>query len=372
MSKPKKRKRARVVVGKDENGKDIIKWAGAYTKRDLEAEKYRIRKEWEDAHKTDIEKAHELLPAAQAPESQGTLFGEYLQSWYDLYKKPHLRATSCLMYENIIKTHLKPAFGSTPINAIRADDIQRFILGYDEASSSIIDKIMMTLRQVFAAAFEDDLVAKNPMNKVKPPEGTKKERTPISLADVDTLTEAAKSHPDGLMPLLMVYTGLRRGEVLGLKWDDLHDGCVHVSRALVYEGNRVSVVGETKTEAAHRKIPMLPVLAEQIGKASGSGYVFGGNRPMPYTTFKRRWKKLQDDIPVLQGVSPHRLRHTYLMLLRRAGVDPATQQYLMGHSDYETTANTYTHIDAADTADALEKMVENLPELLPHIRAAKG
>lgn len=59
--------------------------------------------------------------------------------------------------------------------------------------------------------------------------------------------------------------------------------------------------------------------------------------------------------------TPHRLRHTYLLLLRRAGVDAATQQYLMGHADYDTTANIYTHIDETDVTTATAQLLTTLP-----------
>lgn len=100
-----------------------------------------------------------------------------------------------------------------------------------------------------------------------------------------------------------------------------------------------------------RDIPLLPILAERM-KEGGEGFVFGGNKVMPYTTFKRKWAKLQKDIPALQDVSPHRLHHTFLMFLRRSGVDAATQQYLMEHTSFEMTLH-YQHEDY----DSLKKII---------------
>lgn len=369
MPEKRKRKRAHITVGYDENGAPIVKWVSGYSKEEIEAEKARVRAEYAVAQKVQNEKAP-ALQAAKAPE--GHKFGVYARNWYELYKKPNVRSSTRSMYENVLKAHLLPAFGNRDIETIRADDLQRFILGYAEKSTSMVTKIMMVFRQVFAAAIEDDLITKNPVNRVRPPEGIEGERKPITVEAVDAITEAAKRLPDGLLPLMLIYTGMRRGEALGLKWDDLRDGFAHVERAVSYEGNAAAVIGDTKTKSAHRRIPLIPELNELIERDRGQGFVFGGSRVWAYTTFKRRWARLQDQIPALQGVTPHMLRHTYLMLLRRAGVDPVTQQYLMGHSDYETTANSYTHIDDADTSEARKKLVEELPKMLPHIRSAKG
>ena len=266
----------------------------------------------------------------------------------------------------MLNTHLYPAFGRMFLSAITSDDVQKFMLGYASLSKSLVDKIMMTLRQIFNAAVDDEHLTRSPMNKVRPPEGTTGERIPLTLSQAAELLTQAREHKYGLLPILMLYTGLRRGEALGLRWEDIRDDHINVMRAVTFEQNKRSVVGETKTDAGLRRVPLLPELADALGKR-GTGYVFGGENVLPPTTFKRHWDALQTDIPVLQGVSPHKLRHTYLMLLRRAGVDGATQQYLMGHADYETTANVYTHIDGADIADARTKMATMLPDLLPKL-----
>lgn len=362
-----KRKRARVNVGVDGAGRPVYKWASAHTKKDLQAEIARILTE---------NKALSAPPAAAAPTIAADLaspsvvqpvrtFRDYASEWYSLFKAPNIRIKTREMYENVLNTHLYPAFGAASITDITKGDVQRFVVRYAESSSSLIDKIMLVLRQVFDAAVEDDLIRKSPVAKVKPPEGTAAERVPLTLEQVEQVTRAAVRHSDGLLLLVLLYTGLRRGEALGLQWDDIRGGCIHVERAVVYEHNKTAVVGETKTDAAKREIPVMPMLADKLQACRSTGYVFGGSKPLPYTTFKRKWAALVRDIPGMEGVTPHRLRHTYLMLLRRAGVDPATQQYLMGHSEYETTANDYTHVDAVDRAEAGQKMAAKLPELLP-------
>ena len=359
---PKKRRRARINLGKDENGVAQYKWASGYSIRELAADIQRIEQEFALAPPQRYAVQKKIETNSPPPLEKNT-FRKYAEKWYTLYKKPHVRSSTREMYENVLKTHLNPAFGDRQLDSIGGDELQEFILEYEGKSSSLIDKIMMTLRQVFSMAVDDEIISRNPVAKMKPPEGTQGERLPLSLEDADTLKKAAASHKDGLFPLLLLCTGLRRGEALGLRWEDITEDSITVCRAVVYQKNNLVSIGETKTNSAHRVVPLLPELASKLGERK-RGYVFGGNSALPYTSFHRMWSKLQEDIDVLEGVTPHRLRHTYLMLMRRAGIDPATQQYLMGHADYETTANTYTHIDAVDIGEARGKMATLLPNLL--------
>lgn len=352
----KKRLRARVNVGKDDFGKPIYIWASAYSKRELNAEKQRILLEYRENPKPV-----QLRAPAET-------FREYAQRWYRLYKEPKIRHTTKTMYESTFNAHLFPSLGDIPITEITTDMLQAYINTLDGKSESLIHKIMQTLQQVFAKALDDELIQRDPTRKLEPPAGTRGTRTPITLEAVQSVTNAAIAHPYGLMPLIMIYAGLRRGEMLGLRWEDIYDGKLHIRRAVTYENQNRPVIGEPKTESGLRDIPLLPVLAAALEQAEhGSGYVVSGEKVLPYSTFDRHWKKLQADIPGLADVCPHRLRYTFLMLLRRAHVDAKTQQYLMGHSDYQTTANIYTCIDEHDVSDATAAINASLPELLPDL-----
>ena len=178
------------------------------------------------------------------------------------------------------------------------------------------------------------------------------------------LIEQAQGHPDGFLPMLLLFTGLRRGEAIGLRWEDIHDGYIHVQRSAYFENN-TTIIKDTKTKAAKRNIPINDVIAEKLSQ-NGEGYVFGNDVVWTESKYKRTWERLRKTIPVLSNVTAHILRHTYTMLLRRANVDSATAQYLLGHEDYSTTANVYTHIGADDLAEAVKKMVGILPQIVPH------
>ena len=204
MSKQKKRKRARVQIAVDEQGKPVYKWANGYTKAELEASKTKIRIEYG----VDQMIKFPVIKKESPPENKCETFSAYASRWFALYKEPHVRASTKAMYDNGFNAHIFPAIGSRPLDEITADELQAFVIGFSESSASLIDKIMLILRQVFAAAQADGLIEKNPVARLKPPAGTTGERLPLPIKDVEALVKAARIHPYGLFPLLLLFTGL--------------------------------------------------------------------------------------------------------------------------------------------------------------------
>lgn len=384
MPRKKKLLRARVNVEPRKELGPVYKWVSGYTKKEIELEKDRVKEEYRllrrlrfapdgsvytESDTPPIVVAQPVqLPAPEteiAPEAPPTLqrvqkgptFAEYASNWYKLYKEPNVRRSTQNMYINTFTVHLFPEIGSRRIADITADELQSMLTRtLSDKSSSLIDKVMLCLRQVFDAAKEDDLITKNPVNRLKPPEGTLGERKPVPYQKIGALTDGLVSHPDGLLPLMLLYTGMRRGEALGLTWRNVHSDHIDIVQAAVFDGNK-TFIGEPKTEAGKRSIPLVRVVLDKMPpRGNDDEFVFGGEKPFTQSKCKRLWQRVQKDVPELQGVFPHILRHTYTMLLRRAGVDPATAQYLLGHEDYSTTANDYTDIDEFDRTDASQRL----------------
>lgn len=159
--------------------------------------------------------------SAPTPAPVCPTFEAYATRWYRLYKQPKIRESSRAMYENAMRHHLFPVIGGRRIDEITADELQELILQYDGMSKSTIDKVMLTLRQVFARAVMDDLIRRSPVDQMEPPKGTQKERLPLTMEQVEAITAAAPHHKYGILPLLMLYTGLRRGEAVALRWSDI-------------------------------------------------------------------------------------------------------------------------------------------------------
>lgn len=150
---------------------------------------------------------------------------------------------------------------------------------------------------------------------------------------------------DGLLLALLIFTGMRRGEAIGLRWEDIDwkKRLIAVKRAVTYRNNR-PVVGKTKSEAGNRIIPLDEQLAVFLQPCRQlNGYIIGnGEEPITETTFKRMWERIKKKIN-LYGATPHVFRHTYITLAASSGMDVKTLQSIAGHSDIKMTLDRYAH-----------------------------
>lgn len=346
----KKLHRARINVEWRKGKPPVIRWVQGYTKEEIEKAKEKKRREYEK------EVGREIRRAAVTRQKASPLFGVYAEQWFRLYKEPHLRPSSVMMYRNILDTHLIPAFGDRRLIDITRSDVQAMINGKAEKSHSLITKIKATICQIMESARDDGLIERTPTTHIRLPQGTRGTVLPVPHDAVQALAAHCKACPDGLLPLLLMYTGLRRGEALGLRWADITEDTITVRRAVWFDKNQ-PVVGLPKTKAAFRSVPLLPAVAELLPpRGDPQEYLFGGAEPWTECRFARTWERIQKAVPELRGVHPHQLRHTYADILRNAGVNTLTAQYFLGHEDYETTANIYSQVNQTDLSRAREQL----------------
>lgn len=182
----------------------------------------------------------------------------------------------------------------------------------------------------------------NPVDAVSLPRNLPSTRR--ELPD-DAAIEAVKSSsaPFSLFAKLCLYSGLRRGEALALRYEDIdrERRQIHVTKAVEYIGNSAHIKAP-KTEAGRRDAVLLDVLAEQI--PSGKGYIFcrqdGG--PLSKMQFRDRW--LAYCAAIGHDITPHQLRHGFATILYEAGIEDKDAMELMGHSSIAVTRDIYTHI----------------------------
>jgi len=194
----------------------------------------------------------------------------------------------------------------------------------------------------------------------------------------------ARNNPDGLILAVLYYLGLRRGEALGLKWKDFNfeEDQVHIERDIDYAGSTAQE-GSLKTRASERYVPVPDELKQLLLPRNGHAdeYVFHNSKgkPLSESSFKRLWCKLMLEAgltewreikpgtdranDILKNVkpllTPHFFRHNYVTLLYESGVDPLIAMKIVGHSNYQTTADIYTHI----RDDMLKKSTVNMAEV---------
>jgi integrase len=191
------------------------------------------------------EEARKALREARSGADQGLVFdadnlkvGEYLDRWLSDSVSDTVKATTFERYEQITRLHLKPALGRVKLKALTPAHVRGLYREKLEAGSSArtIRYIHTTLHKALKQAVMDGLIPRNATEAVKPPQSTREEMRPLTPEQAKLLLQAAHETGNRLEALyvLAIHTGLRQGELLGLKWADvdLEDGSLQVRRTL--------------------------------------------------------------------------------------------------------------------------------------------
>ena len=364
-----KKYKGSVRIGTDLDGKPIKKYVTAQSQRELENAKAAIREHYVYG---------EPLP-------MNMLFFEYAENWYRLKKEPFVSTSVRASYKSCFMKHILPEFGLQNLKAISAGQIQEFLNGFTNTSKSQITLVIGILKAVFSSAYADGLIDRDPtVALVRPKAQKQQERRPLTKAETKRILKTIRTHPEGLLLGVLYYLGLRRGEALGLKWGDFDwkEDQVHIQRDIDFSYSTARE-GTLKTAAADRFVPVPLKLRKMLLQKEGEpeAYVFHdpqGN-PLSQATFKRMWCRLMADArcatvrdydphaeknwdilkQVKPTLTPHFLRHNYVTLLYEAGVDPLIAMKIVGHTDYKTTANIYTHV----RDEMLRKATVNMGEV---------
>ena len=363
-------------------GKPINKYFCADSPEELEAKKEELRREF----------------ITGEPLKKDQPFWEYTEEWYRVKKEPHISPSSRKSYRVMLTKHVLPQFGIKHLRAISAFQLQEFLNGFEGSSKSQITLAKTILENVFRQAYADGILDRDPAcSLVRPKAGKKEKRRALTQAEVAGVMEAIRKNENGLFLAVLYYLGVRRGEALGLQWGDIDfdNAQVHIQRDIDYQAASFAIEGELKTDAGDRFIPIDPELLDMLQEArdydegEDDEYVFHTENGMPWSqnTFKRNWLRLMydagcviekpmtdeqrsklrrpnDPINLWEAtLTPHYFRHNFITMLYRAGVDPLKAMKIVGHSEYQTTADIYTHLDqemmratADDLADVFQKV----------------
>jgi integrase len=288
--------------------------------------------------------------------------GEYLDRWLSDSVRGTVRASTYERHEGIIRTHIGPALGHIKLKNLtpaHVRSLHREKLD-DGLAPATVRKIHSTLHKALSQAVSDGLIPRNAA-AIKAPRPAPGEIHPLSPDEARMFLEAAQGERFEALYVLAVTTGLRRGELLGLRWKDvdLESGVLRVGNALVREGGRYRL-GETKTRRGHRSIRLTFQAVSALGahrkrqleermRFSGlykdHGLIFATQRGTPVNPenlVKRSFKPLlqQAGLPEIRF---HDLRHTCATLLLGGGVHPKFVQELLGHATIAMTLDTYSH-----------------------------
>lgn len=277
---------------------------------------------------------------------------EYSSRWGAI-KMSGLKPKSREVYKNVLKNHILPRLGALPLCEIKPLHVDELLASMDGKSSSLRSKVLYTLSQIFENAIENDLIQKSPCRNKKAGGEKTKIKTPLTKEQQNTLCEGVEGTRAELFVLLCLYAGLRREEVLGLLWGDVHLDVgapyIDVRHTVTFDSvGRPTHSEALKSGAAYRSIPVPPRLFEALKrKRAKAGSVFvvpsvntGGE--MSLSAFRRMWGIAAKSVPF--HIEPHLLRHTYITELCASGLDIKKIQYLAGHATAQMTLDIYAHV----------------------------
>ena len=353
-----KLRRARVTVDHDEQGSPIVKWASGKTSEELHYNISRILFEngcLEDMIRNHKPKAH------SEPTSQCVSFRVHTEQWLKLYKAQTLKPTTLAGYRSNLKCHIYPALGDIPLDRITTADIQKFLNEHANLARSTLHTMQILVGEILQSAFEDSLIPTNPASSKRlcNPSSGKKTREALELGILKEIVHKIpllEDQEDICLMALLTLTGMRRGEVLGLRWEDIDfdAGLIHVRRSVTYPSNRPNV-STPKSKNGYRDVPIPPQLHLLLFKCRSSGYVVGGEVPISKQTFRNSMTRIEKQID-LHGATPHVFRHTLMTMFDRAGVGAKTIQAIAGHGDIKITMNRYVHSQTDQLLSAGEKI----------------
>jgi integrase len=290
--------------------------------------------------------------------------GEYLDVWLKGSVYGSVRRSTYDRDTNLVKNHIKPVLGGLKLKKLNSAHVQSFYRDrLDKGlSASTVYKMHDILRRGLAQAAKWHLVQRNVADTVKPPKPAQKEICALSIAETRRLLEAAGGDRLEALYVLAVTTGMRQGELLALRWQDVdvENAVVSVRRTLTRSGGRV-VFGEPKTKKSRRSIRLTPQAVEALkshlerqlqdmeilgDRYQDQGLVFTTDTGAPINPSNLRQRSFA---PLLKRAGlPHMrfhdLRHTCATLLLSRGVHPKFVQELLGHATIAITLDTYSHV----------------------------
>ncbi len=248
----------------------------------------------------------------------------------------------------MLATHIRPFFGSRLLREIDVALIRAFVktLVAKELSPKTISNVLGILKTMCKHAVQRGYLDASPAQYVERPRGEEREMTVLTPEEIRRLTEAA-AEPWRTLWLCAVLTGMRRGELLAVRWNDIDVDRqqIHVRRAL-WRGQRVL----PKSRRSQRAIDMPNTLTralQRLAERPHGPLVFGGQEGQPLdpdNLSHRRFPRALRQAGIARHVRLHDLRHTYASLLIAQGAHPKYIQVQMGHASIQTTLDRYGHL----------------------------
>ena len=341
----------RIIVGHKEDGKPIFRSVFAKTQKEL------------------MDKLHrsiETFRGVELTENANLTLGAWLDKWLEERMRFTVRESTLDGYRRLAKNYIKPHLGDKKIGSVTTADIQRMynwlrengrINEHYDRGNSLSDSsargIHMMLHQAMDAAVQEQIIVKNPTEGTVIPKTNYAPKQILTEAQLQKFLDVVRQ--DDVWPDFFyteLTTGLRRGEICGLRWQDFDEktGRLQIPRAVTGKKGGGVKVGETKTEKGTRTIQLPPSTVEILKarkKKSYSDWIFHNptvpELPLSPQTAYRRMKTLLR-YAELPSIRFHDLRHTFATMALEHGMDVKTLSTIIGHVSSATTLDIYSHV----------------------------
>lgn len=318
--------------------------------------------------------------------------GEWMDSWLERYAKPTVRLSTYNSYETFIRTHIKPQLGRKYMNMLRAEDLQDFFVersrNGNQKGGGLSPKTLANIRNImhlsFDQAVKNKVLSENLIESVKLPKAAKKEMRVLSREEQNRLIRAAQMSPEpstfGI--IFDLFTGLRMGEVCGLRWENV-DMAQHSIRVCetrnrlpnyddsIEASTSVYTVKATKTDNSLRTVyipnslfkdfksyyEIQTSIRREYPAYNRDGYVFCQANGQPYEprTYQDLFKRCVKRAGIADA-NFHSLRHTYATRCLEEGMDVVTLSRLLGHANPSITLDKYGHALSDHQRMSVEKL----------------
>ncbi len=379
-------------MGKRGNGEGSIyfrtsdeKWVGSIT---LENRKRRV------FYGKTRKEVQEKLKVALREQQQGTLvtaprqtLAQFLTDWLENSQRQSVRPRTYERYEELVRLHIAPALGRYELQKLSAQHLQAFYAKKAEEglSATTINHFHNVLHKALDTAVKWNLVARNVCDLVSPPRRKRYEVHPLTLEQVHKLLAVVEGHEMEALFRLALATGLRRGELMGLKWQDINldAGTLQVRRILSRVPSKMPgkgyVEAEPKTQKSRRSVVIAPFALEalkQHRERQREAEIKAGPLWQDHDfvfctsigTHLNPTRDMLDQLKVLlkkaglPDIRFHDLRHSAATLLLSVGVHPKVVQEILGHSQISITMDVYSHVLPGMQQEAMSRLNDALRE----------
>ncbi|WP_112236828.1 tyrosine-type recombinase/integrase [Kribbella monticola] len=290
----------------------------------------------------------------------------YLSYWLEHIVKRTHRPHTYQLYEQITRNYLVPNLGATRLSHLRVILLQQYFNDQLAQGRSVrtVQKQRTVLSAALTRAMREEILPRNVARLVQLPRWQRKEITTWTSVQVARFLDLVQGESFYPIFVLLVLYGLRRGEVLGLRWQDVDFSAdVLRIRQQVLSLKGQLTVGPVKTDAGQRDLPLLPFAREVLldkradSRMADEGLIFQSTtgRPIEPGNLLRAFLRIcrQHGLP---RITLHHLRHTTATLLKNTGVPARDAQLILGHAHISTTQQLYQHADLAGQQRALSQI----------------